>query len=213
MNKKLVPVIIVIVLLLLGGGAYVMMHKSAAPASMTAANPTETAAPAGQTGTLKSLLTAGTQTCTFTSDKGASGTVYVSGGKMRGDFSSTTQGQTVNGHMILDSGYSYIWTDTMKQGFKVALPTGTPTGTPNNQAMDINQNVTYSCKPWVADASKFTLPADITFGTLTIPNAAAPTTAGTSGTGVQAPSSACAACANIPAGPAQTACKTQLHCE
>lgn len=210
--KNKTVLIVIVLFLLLGGGAYVMMNKSKpAPASpaTTEAKPTETTTTASQVkGTLKSLLTAGVpQTCSFTNDTGASGSVYVSGGKMRGDFQTTNQGKTFSGHMIIDSGYTYIWSDALSRGMKMAMSDVQPTGTAtNSQSMDVNQTVSYSCKPWIPDASVFTLPANVTFTTFTMPTGAM-----TTGT-ASVPSNACAACSNLPAGPAQTACKTQLHC-
>ena len=217
MNKKLGVIIVIIVLLLLGGGAYVMMSKSksAQPPTATTPQPTETTTTASQVrGTLKGLLTSALpQTCSFTNDTGASGSVYVSGGKMRGDFTATNQGKTFSGHMIIDSGYSYLWSDAMPRGMKIAMSDVQPTGTAtNNQSMDVNQTVSYSCKPWVPDSSMFTLPANVTFTTFTMPKGVGTTGAMTPPSSAGAPSSACAACDNLPAGPAQTACKTQLNC-
>ena len=51
---------------------------------------------------LKDLIGLGqTQECTFTTE-GSSGKVYIGGGKMRGDFSTTTEGQTVISLMLVD---------------------------------------------------------------------------------------------------------------
>ncbi len=220
MNKKIGALIVIVVLLLLGGGAYVMMNKSkTAPAAMvpatTPSGNTETASQVK--GTLKSLITSAVpQTCSFTNDQGASGSVFVSGGKMRGDFSSTSNGKTFSGHMIIDNGYSYLWSDAMQRGMKMALNAVETTTAPAQGGMDVNQQVSYSCKPWIPDASKFALPANVTFTTFTMPNAAAPSgvmPTGTSTNGASAPSAACSACDNLPAGPAQTACRTQLHCQ
>ncbi len=215
MNKKTLVLVVILVLLVLGGGAYVMKHKSAgapaAPTTAVTASPTK-ATTAGVQGTLKSLLTSGeTQTCTFTSQKQANttGTIYVSGGKMRGDFTSTNQGQTVTGHMIVDSGYSYIWTNLIKRGMKVAISETQATASANSQGMDVNQAVSYICKPWVADASEFTLPADITFTTFTMPQRAAGGTGASPGITA---TSECSACDSLPAA-AQSACKTQLNCQ
>lgn len=216
MNKKILVPVIIIVLILLGGGALVMKNKSAhtqvnpTPAPAAAA-PTKATAAQAQ-GTLKSLLTSGVaQTCTFTNQKQATtnGTIFVAGGKMRGDFTSTNQGQTVSGHIILNAGYSYVWTDMTKQGMKIALTEQQASGSANSQSMDVNQTVSYSCKPWAPDASKFTLPADITFTTFTMPGAAAGGTV--TSPGITA-TSECGACDSLPAA-AQTACKTQLHCQ
>jgi len=222
MNKKLGVIIVIIILLLLGGGAFVMSHKSTKPTVSTTlptAIPTETTAAAntGTLGSLKSLMTSAIpQTCTFTSQKQATtnGTIYISGGKLRGDFTSTNQGQTINGHMLVDSGYSYIWTDLNKRGMKVAVTEGQTSGSTTSQGMDLNQAVSYTCKPWVPDASKFTLPTDITFMTFTMPKVAAPSGATASGSSSSggAVTTPCSACDSLPVA-AQSVCKTQLHCQ
>lgn len=211
--KKLIVPIVLVLLVLLGGGAYFMMNKSSKPAvspTLPPANPTVATAATTQ-GTLKTLLTSGKpQTCTYTTQDGAGGTVYVANGKMRGDFTSTTEGTTITGHMILDSGYSYVWTDMTKQGMKIAIPAEQASGSTGSQGVDVNQKVSYSCKDWTVDNSKLTLPADITFSTFNLPNAAAPKAAGASAGSAVNP--ACSACDSLPAA-AQGPCKTQLNCQ
>ncbi len=109
-------------------------------------------------GTLKSLLSMGSsQVCTYsttnTNKASVTGTVYVSSGKMRGDFVSTRADMKVNGHMIVDNGYTYMWTHLSNPGFLRNVevsqmePSVTPTAT-NNQAPDLNQSVSYSCQGW-----------------------------------------------------------------
>jgi hypothetical protein len=212
--KKLIVPIVIILLVLLGGGAYFMMSKSSksvTPETATTANPTVATAAATQ-GTLKTLLTAGKpQTCTFDNNKGSSGTVYVANEKMAGDFTTTSGGNTVTAHMIIDSGYSYLWTGMTKMGIKISLAEAEKAETAtNNQSVGLNDTVSYSCKDWSTDASKFTLPSDIKFSTFNIPGAAAPKATGT--TGGSAVNPACSACDSLPAA-AQGPCKTQLNCE
>lgn len=124
---------------------------------------------------------------------------------MRGDFTAKEASTTVSGHMIVVNNESYTWTDLSKQGIKMAINTSeaeASAGSENsNQSVDLNQNVSYHCSAWAEDASKFSLPTDITFTSFTVPSAS----------GV--PGNACAACNNLPAGSAQTACREQLHCQ
>ncbi|HUD19254.1 MAG TPA: hypothetical protein VMR81_02355 [Patescibacteria group bacterium] len=226
MNKKIVVAIVIILLLLLGGGAYMMLGKSMkapAPETLTQVSPTAnptgttamvTTATAAQTqGTLKNLLSIGKPvSCTFTTQDGnTTGTVYTVQGKMSGDFTTKSQGNTITAHMIVDSGYSYVWTGMTKMGFKIALADAPkPSTTPGaNQGVGMNETVSYSCTDWAPHMSQFTLPTDIKFTTITIPGAA---TTGTSATGTGTANAACSACNSLPAGAAQTACKTQLHC-
>jgi hypothetical protein len=185
--------------------------KSPGTQTVQTAVPTATTAPAAATateGSLKSLLTSGVpQTCSFENKKQANtnGTIYVSGGKMRGDFTSANQGQNITGHIIVDSGNNYIWTDLSKQGMKIALTAEQTGGSSGTQGMDINQTVSYACKPWAPDASKFALPSDITFSTFTVPK-------GASGVSVTGATSACGACDSMPTE-AKVACRAQLNCE
>jgi hypothetical protein len=220
MNKKIVLVIAVVLLLLLGGGAYVMMGKSQAPAPQQAmeATPTQSAEKTAE-GTLKALIASAIpQTCSFTNKQGADvkGTVYTSGGKMRGDFTTTTsKGVTSNGHMVVDADTTYVWTDEMKQGFKMKITDEQKNqAAANSQAMDLNQNVSYTCKPWIPDAGVFTLPKDISFMEFSLPNKAGVAVPPETGTeaGAAGVTSQCAMCANLPAT-AQEACKAQLGCK
>jgi len=225
MNKTVITVIVIVLLILLGGGIFYLMKKSASHSSMPAVAPTgmqKTATDNSQTtiqGTLKSLLTGGKSVvCTFSNTANANtvtGTVYASDGKMRGDFKSNSAQAAVAGHMIVDSGYSYIWTDASSQGMKMAISNQTATPpTTNSKTPDLNQNYKFSCQPWAVDSTVFTLPTNITFSSFAIPQgtgvpggAASNPSTGTSG------SNACAACNQIPAGPGRTSCLTQLHCQ
>jgi hypothetical protein len=220
--KKII--IVLVILVLIGTGGYLVMKKppqlnNQAP---TAQNEPETATNATIQGTLKSLLTAGkSQKCTY-SDKpettsaettSVEGTVYVANGKMRGDFSSTSEQIKVNGHMIADGEYSYVWSDLDNQGIKMLIDqqesSNAPTDT-NTQTPDINQSYTFNCQGWTQDNTMFVPPSNITFSTFTLPSGlpsvAPPTDTDTN-------QSACAACDSIPAGEARNACKTQLNCK
>ncbi len=206
MNQKII--LVIGLLILIGGGIFFLTKKSSSPVSTTGSQTGNAIE-----GTLKSLLTGGKSVkCTFTNQvEGATseGTVYVAGEKMRGDFKTTAEGASTNSHMIVDSQFSYIWTDESNQGFKFpveseASPTTEGTTTPN-QGFDLNEKVNYSCQDWSADNSLFTLPSNVTFSTFTIPGASGSPES-------NQPSDPCAACANLPAE-AQQACKTQLNCE
>lgn len=215
--KKII--IILIILILLGVGAYLLMGRSyQPPTSQVPVSQNKPTSSGTQTiqGTIKSLLSAGkSQKCTYSSNLesgSVGGVVYIANGKMRGDFVSVTEQTKINGHMIVDSGFSYIWTDMNKQGIKMAIdqkvqPTGTSA---NSQTPDINQTFNYTCQTWTEDNSMFTLPSDISFSTFTLPvvqpSGVAPSNNGTS-------TSVCSACDNLPAGSARDTCKAQLGCE
>ena len=155
---------------------YSMSGQSSMPAANTSAAPTDPAAtsasaePTSGKMSLKDLMSLGRdQKCTFTektANSDSSGTVYVGGGKMRGDFTSIASGMTIQSHMIAMGQKGYLWTSAMpKQGFTFTLPDpSAPSAAPaNSSAPDYNQQLDYSCSAWTVDASMFALPAGITF--------------------------------------------------
>jgi hypothetical protein len=109
--------------------------------------------------------------CTFvqTNDMSDStGTVFISGKKMRGDFKTTVKavsGMNVESHMISDGEFMYNWSSMLPTGFKIAITESTnATSTPSgSQNFDYNQKLDYKCKAWMADSTKFELPASIKF--------------------------------------------------
>lgn len=218
MNQKTSIIIGIILLLLVvvGAGAFLMLKKPQPQTSVVKQVPslTQQTTPQMMQGTLKNLLSNGSSVkCSFdnnnsTESAKVSGTVYVSGGKMRGDFQAVTKEMSVASHMIVDSGTSYVWTDLAKTGFKFSLTDQQPKTAGQNQQAVMDQNFNYSCQNWTTDTSLFVLPSDITFTSLAIPSAPATTGAGTTTN----PSSQCAVCNNIPAGASRDACKAQLHC-
>ena len=97
--------------------------------------------------------------CTF-NQAGSQGTMYVSGGKARGDFTSNDQ----KGHMIIADNISYVWMDGTSQGFKSSLKsTASVEGSGATQGVDANQKLNYSCGPWTAEPAMFALPSSVQF--------------------------------------------------
>jgi len=196
-----------------------MTKKSSQPSenkvSTTASKPTASAKQTAQ-GTIKSLLSSGkAQKCTYSSklqSTSISGTVYVANGKMKGDFTTVSGENNINGHMNIDGKYFYVWTDLRNRGIKMALNQQQPTGAPSsssNGTPDINQTFNYVCQGWTEDDTVFALPPTISFSMIEVPTLPSGTASPSSGTN----SSTCSVCNNIPAGSARDACKTQLHCQ
>ena len=163
---------------------------------------------------MKSLIASATpQHCTFKTTENNSdtaGTVYVMSGKMRGDFNSTVNGKIELSHMIVDGDTSYVWSESAAQGFKMSL--ADMNKQQNNQnSVDVNKEVDYSCKGWSPDSGKFALPSNITFSDLgdLMKNSAPTGGAPTGGTDVK--SAQCGACNSL-AGEERTACKAALGC-
>ena len=210
MNKTLL--LIVALVLLIGGGAYFVMSGRTSQTAMTPSytQNQETTAPSNQPKSLKDLLTMGqSQTCTFTDPSGTGGTVYVSNGKMRGDFSSVSAGQTVQSHMIVDGQTSYLWMDGQTTGYKMTVEAATGEGTSAQGSVDVNKKTDFSCVPSVSDSSMFTLPTNIEFTSFAAP--ALPSgTAGETGAG-GANARQCAACDSVPEA-SKAQCKAALGC-
>lgn len=95
----------------------------------------------------------------------SSGTVYVSGNKVRGDFTSAVQGYgNVDSHLVSDGDYVYSWTSMLAQGVKAKATAANQGGTQTSgQGSSANQNYAYHCAPSAADASLFTPPANVKF--------------------------------------------------
>jgi len=163
---------------------------------------------------LKNLLTrSGSHMCTFdetTANSQNSGTVYISNGRMRGDFTSVISGKTVQSHMIAMQNESYVWTDETKQGFKMMLDQSAQGQAQQNQSVDINAELNYNCTSWSEDSNKFNLPSDIKFTSMQemmggMMNGSVQTTGGTN-------ASQCSVCDQAPE-PQRTQCRTALGCK
>jgi len=234
MKKMPLIIIVILILLILAGGAFYLAgksHKSPAQSEQTATTQTQTQQMSTQKKSLFDFFSmAGSQKCTF-SDKtnNGSGIVYISGGKMRGDFQSTDAGKTNVSHMINDGKYVYFWTDGGKSGYKMSLdfvkqqasgvhtaPGNSSSGQTPSQAMNMKQQSDYSCGTWSADASMFTFPTNITFtdystmmqgamkGSFMHPSSAMQ---------IQGNQAACSQCDQVPAGTARTQCRAALKCQ
>jgi len=135
------------------------------------ANITEEGTSGMFSGSLADLMRkGGAYKCTFDQviEAGTSrGTVYVSGQKIRGDFSTIAQGVTMESHMISDGEWTYTWSPMMPQGFKAPVTASDNTQGTNTQTSgsytDMNQMMNYDCDPWSVESNSFTPPAGITF--------------------------------------------------
>lgn len=207
MNKKLTYIVAGVIVVALIVAAALYMNKSGGPAG---------GSPAAQSQTSLTALLAkgGSQKCTFSHEEsgaGSSGTIYMSSGKMRGDFIAKVQGaQEVQSHMIVDGQTSYVWSDAMPQGVKMkfdAAATANATDPMAKGNIDPNQKANYDCSYWSADQSKFALPSGVTFMELGNPAAAAG-----AGTSAGANSAQCAQCNLISDSGAKAQCLAALSC-
>lgn len=210
----------VVILLLAGVGGFLVMNQSKTPASSNT-TATETSVMASgdamQKTSLKSLMSLGqNQMCTFSDAEGASsGTMYIGSGKSSGDFESSINGVATTSHMVNDGVSVYFWTEGQTQGFKVSLATldsfSGGTGTQTQKSFDVDKQVDYSCRPWGVDASKFTVPADVTFSDFS--NIAIPSVVAFPSAVEDAvdPAIACKTCDTLPTE-AAAQCRSALNC-
>lgn len=173
MQKKaglVIGAIVIIVVLI----AFFMMQKTNPSTSSQSAKETQNTTKSeslgsATKGSIASLLAAGKNvSCTMTNPDGkGTGAIYVSGKKVRGDFTTMTDpSKEFKSSMIQDGEYAYMWSDADKKGtkFKVsAIPTPTPNSASTTDAVDINQEVDMNCSTWTVDPSKFIVPADVQF--------------------------------------------------
>lgn len=111
----------------------------------------------------------GSHRCTLSSStNGVStdGVVYVSGEKVRGDFTSTIpQFGPVESHMLADGERVHTWTSVMPTGYSMlqTKAENTEEVAVGGQSVGVNQAYTYDCAPWSPEQERFELPSDITF--------------------------------------------------
>jgi len=166
MIKPLYVGIVIAILIAVGGGAFVLSNRNNPEVSKTAeieTNPqtnSSTEAPRS----IKDLLSyKGTQQCSFSSE-GNTGLIYMSGGKMRADFTVTLTPGNTNSHMIVDGQSVYIWTENQTTGVKITTDAIEEFDTPNQAAtIDPNQDMDFNCSSWTANQSVFTPPTNVSF--------------------------------------------------
>lgn len=121
----------------------------------------------GIRGSIKSLLGTGRNvTCTVTyPENGGSGTIYVAGERVRGDFKVMVESKEMESYMIVDDEFGYFWSG--KQGTKMKIDETEKTASPlpgdQEQSQDIDEEVDLKCSSWPVDNSKFTPPSDVEF--------------------------------------------------
>lgn len=210
MSTKVIGVLLAIVVI--AAGVYYITNSDRITAGLIGG---QAQMPAGPT-SLKELIASGvSQKCTFSDDSSGaqtSGTVYVGSGKVRGDFSATSQGKVMGMHMIADGSEMHTWIDGMTSGFSMSMD-ATQSGTNTQQSFDSDKKIDYRCESWAVDASKFVLPSDITFQDVAammqgaMPGASAGTVPQ-----IQATAAQCQACDQLPDAQ-RGACRAALKCQ
>jgi len=115
----------------------------------------------------------GNYQCTFvhkTQVGDSTGTVFISGKKIRGDFVSKVSIEGIGNmgdiktYMISDGESVYTWSSMTTDGYKAPVTQDTSKETGTNVPTD--QELDYKCVGWKVDESKFSLPTNITFKTI-----------------------------------------------
>jgi hypothetical protein len=215
MNTKNIAIaaIVIVLLLLLGAAGYLMLSKNTAKTLKTAPKETVVPTKTGQTTkSLMDLLSLGQNLrCTFdttgTTGTSTKGTVYVSGTKIRGDFTITDKtGKEQQTSMIRVGDTNYVWGSTLPNGIKMTLSLDKISGnTQASQYFNPSQKTNYNCLPWSVDATLFTPPSNIKFTDMTSLLAPKETV-----TGTQTKTGATDPCSQITDPTAKTACENAL---
>lgn len=176
MKKIFLPVLVLVVLV---GGYFVFSNKR------TSTQETQTP---DRKMSFSSFLESdnGSYVCTVNQSVGGTesdGTVYISGSnnlrKIKGEFTSTVQGMTINTNFVMKDGFSYTWSSAAPtMGFKVKVAevsTSNPNAsTAGSYVFNSNQIGSYDCQEWSTEESKFALPSNIKF--MEVPQVSSPQT-------------------------------------
>jgi hypothetical protein len=212
-NKKLIIAVVIILLLLLLGGIWLSRGLSQKTLPATEAGGTQpegqVTGAVGQKQSLRTLMgLANSQSCDYADDKtGTSGKIYISAGRVRGDFATVVNGEATASHMYSDGQTMYIWMDGSAIGYKSSMVSTTPapTGSQTSSNVDVDQQLDYKCQSWSADESMFRLPSGVDFKDLSSAMAVP------SGTTLPNKATKCSACDSL-SGDAKTQCLTALGC-
>lgn len=113
------------------------------------------------------LKQGGAYTCTvsqYVGDVESKGTVYINGGNVRGEFSTSVSGVNMQNYFLVKDGYSYSWSSMMpSKGYKVAVNDSTGGSASAQYSWNSDAIGDYNCEAWNVDNSKFSLPSGTVF--------------------------------------------------
>ncbi len=110
--------------------------------------------------------------CTYshTDENGnkSSGTAYIAGNRMSGNFKYQVAGTAEqNSNVLRDSEYQYVWADGSNTGFKTKISELTAdtqdSSTSEQQGVDQDADYDFDCSDWSVDESLFSQPAGVEF--------------------------------------------------
>lgn len=166
-------IIVIAALAVIGGGAYYVTNnknddQKQSESSQSAEQNN------GEQNSINSLLAQKKNvTCTFSSTDGSgnqtSGTVYIAGERMRGNFNYQASGEAEQKSNVLrDNEYQYFWQEGVETGFKMGISemeSSDDSKKDNNQSQAVDQNIKYDfdCSDWSVDESMFNVPDNVKF--------------------------------------------------
>lgn len=112
----------------------------------------------------------GSYECTVSSpdDFGSNGKAFISGGEIRGDFTTIAEGISVNSSVLVKNDFTYVWSDMFPQAAIKVANVKTTEGSGSSEmsgtyVWDTDKVGDYDCSPWTLDTTKFIIPTKITF--------------------------------------------------
>lgn len=181
MTSKIILGIVIVGALVFG---VYSMRRDAVPIDDTVAEQGETATQDEQASSGKKMAfnvfleqDKGSYVCTvkqYFEQTDSEGTVYISEGKVRGDFVTTVANKEVKTSFLVKDGYQYLWTSPLASGFKMKIPAQggsmeNQAGMSGTYAWNAEQIGDYNCTPWTPDTATFTLPSGMMFAEITQP--------------------------------------------
>jgi hypothetical protein len=175
MSSKSIVIGVVVVVVVLGG---CFLYTKSDLSDQKMVPPTEEGAQTGTSAEGKKmafdsfLKQGGSHVCTVHQDVGgteSTGTVYVDGDKVKGEFNTTAQGMTMKISFMNLDGYSYSWSSmSPTMGFKTkinqsAAGAGAGASASGSYSWNAEQIGDYDCQSWSPDASAFALPSGVVF--------------------------------------------------
>lgn len=146
-------------------------QSSPAPEPLSSSSSPEEAQQTSKTmskGSIRNLLLAGKSvSCVVDYGSGGTkGTTYVSGNKVRADFTiQVPDNQETDSHMIQSDDTAYIWSSANPKGTKFTIDKTQASVTPaaDSQNMNLDQEVDMDCSDWSVDQSVFVPPTNVEF--------------------------------------------------
>lgn len=165
-TKTAIGIVAIAIVVALG----VYASKNIAPRNVNTRTDTTSSATSPSSGNKKTfgdiLKQGGSYACTIegpiNATTSAKGTVYASGGKVRGDVTLSTKTQRVVASFVAKDGYIYYWNSAMPtgQGLKLKYDLSSYKLGDFDQFDQIGN---YDCQQWTPDNSMFALPTTTTF--------------------------------------------------